>query len=106
MKNLVLPPTDVVGPHGASSKEKAILAIHPLLAGRALPLGRAPALPGGAFWLFHVTDQNFSRIFLSDLRPSVVPGPHLLIETGHLEHPVIPMTRANDLETNGKSLPC
>jgi hypothetical protein len=29
VKNPVLPPTDVVGPHGASSKEKAILAIHP-----------------------------------------------------------------------------
>jgi hypothetical protein len=35
-------------PHGASSKEKAILAIHPL------PLGWAPALPSGASWLFHV----------------------------------------------------
>jgi len=30
VKNPVLPPTDVVGPHGASSKEKAIFAIHPL----------------------------------------------------------------------------
>jgi hypothetical protein len=37
-------------PHGPSSKEKAILAIHPL------PLGWAPALPSGASWLFHVTD--------------------------------------------------
>jgi len=35
-------------PHGASSKEKAILAIRPL------PLGRAPALPSGPFWLLHV----------------------------------------------------
>jgi transcriptional regulator with XRE-family HTH domain len=35
-------------PHGASSKEKAFSAIHPL------PLGRAPALPSGASWLFHV----------------------------------------------------
>jgi len=30
VKNPVLLPTDVVGPHGASSKEKALLAIHPL----------------------------------------------------------------------------
>jgi hypothetical protein len=37
-------------PHGASSKEKAMLAIHPL------PLERAPALPGGASWLFHVEE--------------------------------------------------
>jgi hypothetical protein len=28
VKKPVLPPTDVVGPHVASSKEKAILAIH------------------------------------------------------------------------------
>jgi hypothetical protein len=28
-KNPVLPPTDVVGPHGASSKEKALFAVHP-----------------------------------------------------------------------------
>ena len=41
MKNPVLPPTDVVGPHGASSKEKAILAIH-------------PRSSEGASWLFHV----------------------------------------------------
>jgi len=39
VKKPVLPPTDVVGPHGASSEEKALLTIHPL------PLGCAPALP-------------------------------------------------------------
>ena len=37
VKNPVLPPTDVVGPHGASSKEKAILAIHPRSSGRGIP---------------------------------------------------------------------
>jgi len=36
VKNPVLPPTDVVGPHGASSKEKAILAIHPRSSGRGI----------------------------------------------------------------------
>ena len=58
----MLPPTDVVGPHGASSKEKAILAIHPL------PLGWAPALPGGtarrsaASWLFHVVLRSSTKV--------------------------------------------
>jgi hypothetical protein len=42
-------------PHGTSSKEKAILAIHPL------PLGWAPALPSGASWLFHVTESESMR---------------------------------------------
>jgi len=36
VKNPVLPPTDVVGPHGASSKEKAIFAIHPRSSGRGI----------------------------------------------------------------------
>ena len=36
VKNPVLPPTDVVGPHEAYSKEKALFAIHPL------PLGVGP----------------------------------------------------------------
>jgi hypothetical protein len=35
VKNPVLPPTDVVGPHEASSKEEAILAIHPRSSERA-----------------------------------------------------------------------
>jgi hypothetical protein len=35
VKNSALPPTDIVGPHEASSKEKAILAIHPRSSERA-----------------------------------------------------------------------
>jgi hypothetical protein len=53
VKNPVLPHGAAVLLHGASSKEKAILAIHPH------PLGWAPALPGGAFWLFHVKSSLF-----------------------------------------------
>jgi hypothetical protein len=44
----VLPPTDVVGPHGASSKEKAILAIHPRSSERGIL----------AFWLSRVLKKT------------------------------------------------
>jgi len=39
------------------SSEEAILAIHPL------QLGRAPALPGGAFCLFHVINVGHGQSF-------------------------------------------
>jgi hypothetical protein len=55
--DVVGPPTDVVGPREASSKEKAILAIHPL------PSGWASTLLGGAFWLFHVIPWISYNIF-------------------------------------------
>ena len=60
VKNPVLPLLAL--PHEVSSKEKAILAIHPL------PLGWPPALPGGtarrsaASWLFHVILKSSAKV--------------------------------------------
>jgi len=56
VKNPVLPPTDVVGPHGASSKEKAILAVHPRSSGRGI-------------WLFHAKRSSYSSSFLMMVLP-------------------------------------
>jgi hypothetical protein len=56
VKNPVLPPTDVVGPHGASSKEKASMAGRLTVFKTTRPF--LPALPHGASWLFHVKEAE------------------------------------------------
>ena len=67
-KNPLLPPTDVVGPHGASSKEKAILAIHPHSSGRGILAFSRDSVDSIQYFQAFVLLNSFARTGKSVIR--------------------------------------